>query len=450
MKRHHQILSTCLVVLLLFLAVPAAGANSSDITIAPTAREVALPEGANQPVTDVVTVPAGATASRVDVYILADTTFSMEDPIDAVKAGASSIVDGLVQAFPNVDLAFGVGDYKDFPLDVYCFGHKASITTDTAAVKAAMAAWSVGGGRDGSEGQFYALDRLARGMAPGGGAIGWREGAKRLIVWMGDAPSHDPICAAISGESYDVTESSLTDRLKAENIIVVAISTVAATAGGSNGDSSEAALAGPELAFTLGLDDDPVLSVYDYEGVCAIGGVAGQGTRISGATGGSYASGIDPASIVNTIRQIIEAQITSINDVHLEPSAEIAPFITSLTPGHYGPLASGVDHTLSYDLTYSGVRAQTDAEQIVNGTLNVIADGTTVTQQAVRIVIPAINAPTPVPTVTPVPAPTHTPGPQPTSTPGPEPTDVPEPGSIILLGMGVASLAAYIRKQKRR
>ena len=50
----------------------------------------------------------------------------------------------------------------------------------------------------GTEGQLFALDRLANDVDPNGGDIGRRPGAKRIIVWFGDQPGHDPVCAAIT------------------------------------------------------------------------------------------------------------------------------------------------------------------------------------------------------------------------------------------------------------
>ena len=69
-----------------------------------------------------------------------------------------------------------------------------------------------------------------------------------------------------------------------------------------------------------------------------------------------------------------------------------------------------------------------------------------------EICIPDIPTPTPIttptmtPTTTPGPWPTETPIPPPTSTP-PPPTEIPEPATLLLVGSGIAGLAAYAHRR---
>lgn len=65
------------------------------------------------------------------------------------------------------------------------------VSLGSTQVTGAVATWSASGGSDGAEGQFFALHALA--VDP---AIGWRPGARRIVVWFGDYPGHDPICTA--------------------------------------------------------------------------------------------------------------------------------------------------------------------------------------------------------------------------------------------------------------
>ena len=155
-----------------------------------------------------------------DIYFLADTTASMGDVIASVQADATAIlsaVDGARQR-PR----YGAGDYKDFQSpqsDPYAFNNGASIPAaddNGAAALAAIGAWSALGGADGSEGQFFALHRLAV-----HGDASFRTDSTPIVVWFGDAPAHDPVCDEISGDTgHDIDEASLTAELVAAEIRV--------------------------------------------------------------------------------------------------------------------------------------------------------------------------------------------------------------------------------------
>jgi len=333
------------------------------VTIEPSVNDLVLERCRQESERLTVTIPKSGATPKADVYLLADTTGSMESVIEAVKAGVAAVVGN--PALSGFDVAYGVGNYKDFPTDPYAFQHQVSPTTDTALVGSAIATWTADGGSDGAEGQFFALHRLATDPA-----IGWRMDARRIIVWFGDAPGHDPVCAAISGEAVDVTEGSATAELQAASAIVIAVSTV--------------------TGFAAGLDDDPVASSSDY-GVCgAPGGIPAQATRIAAATGGSHTTGIDAGAIVATLAALIQAAVTSTGNVHLVSSPEIAEFVESLSPpGGYGPLPGDVEHQLPFDIVWIGSQKCREEDQIFHGTIDVVADGIVVAQKKVRITVPA-------------------------------------------------------------
>lgn len=284
-----------------------------------------------------------------------------------MKAGAAAIVSN--PALAGFDVAYGVGNYRDFPvgtgINSYAFQHQLAPTADTTMVSAAIATWdaSDGEGGDGSEGQLSALQRLA--LDP---TTGWRPDARRIVVWFGDAPGHDPICAAISGEPADITEATATTALVGADITVVAVSTT--------------------TGFATALDDDPAADAGDY-GVCTIGGTAGQATRITAATGGSHTTGVDATTIVATLATLIAAAVTSTGNVSLVPSVSIAGFVTSVTPpGGYGPLPGDVEHQLPFDVVWDGSVPCADEPQVFKGTLDVVADGVVVAAKTVRITVP--------------------------------------------------------------
>ena len=61
-----------------------------------------------------VTVPPTGVAAKADVYLLADTTGSMQPVLDAVIAGSEAILSH--PGLAAYDVAWGVGNYRDFPI----------------------------------------------------------------------------------------------------------------------------------------------------------------------------------------------------------------------------------------------------------------------------------------------------------------------------------------------
>ena len=332
-----------------------------SITIQPDTNTLTLNPGDAVDETITVTVPKNGGSAKADVYFLADTTGSMGSILSAVQAGANNVLAALGGL--GVDMVFGVGNYKDLATGgPFAFQHQVSPTNVAATVTAAINAWSAIGGGDLPEGELFALDRLA---VPPGGAIGWRAGSKRIIVWFGDAPGHDPICTAVSGAPV-ITEASATAKLVAQGITVLAIST-----------------ANP------GLDGDPKLGATDYVAQCGPpGGAPGQGTRIATNTGGTFVTGINAGNIVNTIINLVTGAVSGIQNVKLVPSASIAPFVTSVSPpGGYGPLAGDQDHTLTFDVKFTGIPCKPEA-QAITGTIDVVADGAVVAGKKVQMTVP--------------------------------------------------------------
>ncbi|TCC01952.1 hypothetical protein [Kribbella soli] len=347
-------------------AAPAAApavAAVEPVTVDPPTNTWVLPECVTEHETVTVQIPQSRIPPKADVYLLADTTFSMHDVISAVQSGIGAIVSD--PAFAGFDLAWGAGNYKDFPVgpNPYAFQHQLAPTPGVADVNAAVAIWTASDGFDIPEGQLFALQQVATDPA-----IGWRTDSKRIVVWFGDAPGHDPVCSALSGVP-DVTEGTATAALVAAGITLVAVSTNTGTADA--------------------LDGDPTQFATDY-GPCPVGGSAGQATRMTAATpGGTHTVGVDAAQIVNTLIPLINAAVHSIADVHLQPTGSIAQFVTSITPPSYGPLPGNTPHTLPFDVTWTGVVDCEEDEQTFTGTLDVIADGVVVATKPVTVTVPA-------------------------------------------------------------
>lgn len=363
-KIGRAVFAAFLVAALFFSTVFAQG-----ITISPDTNVLTLHEGETYDETLTVTVPADSAVSVADIYFMADTTGSMYAALAAAQSGASDLLTDLIAALPDTDLNFGVGNYKDFPHDPYAFQHQVSLTSSTADIQTGINAWFADGGWDGAEGQLFAFDRLADNVNPAGGIIGWRDNAKKIIVWFGDAPAHDPVCASISGLAYDITEASVTTKLSDAQVTVLAVSITSNYPGG--------------------LDGDPTISSYDYSGTCSlVDGSAGQATRIAAATGGTHVTDVDPSILIPTIIELVKTQVKIIDNLKLVPMGDIVPFVTSLEPAAgYGPIDTTTETTWDFNVTFTGIPCG-EEDMVYNGTIDVVADGSVEAQKTVEITVP--------------------------------------------------------------
>ena len=366
--RHGSLLRVTLGIALMLAFVVGIAANNPSATadVDPPSFSGELDPGESVVLDKEVDVPG--TPTKADVYFLADTTGSMGGVISQVKTDAAAVLSSIQGSI--ADVQFGAGDYKDFPFDSYAFQHSAAIGPDDGVGGAADAsdaidAWSAGGGFDGSEGQFFALDQIADPGDPAG--VGWRMDATRIVVWFGDAPAHDPVCAAISGLGYDIDEASVTAKLVGTEITVVAISTT--------------------TGFPSALDDDPTSGATDYVAACgAPGGSSGQATRIAAATSGAHLTGVAPADIADAITDGIEA-------ITLDITAQAVgcdPLVISWDPASHddvtGPTTVTFEETI---MVPDGTPAQ-----VINCVVQFLASRSVIAEQEISVTIPGGEEPT--------------------------------------------------------
>jgi hypothetical protein len=361
LRHGSRIGAVALATLALVLAsgVPAGAVPGVD----PPSVATNLPPGGSTTVTKAVeTPPVGS--SVLDVYFLADTTGSMGGSLADVQAGITDILAAVDTG--ATDVRFGAGDYKDFNCDATPFNSAAPIPAtddDGAAATAAVAAWSASGGCDTPEAGLFALEAVA------GGAAGFRAGAQPVIVWFGDAPSHDPICASVTGEAADVTEATATAALQAAGATVIAVSTTS----------------GP------GLDANP--GTAGYTG-CPGTGSAGQAGRITAATGGLAFSDVDPDGVVDAILSGLSSL-----PVTVEPSATCDPGLSLAFDAPSKTVTGGDVATFAETATASptatvGSTLSCTVDWLLNGTpagpafvqtLNVTIGGTAPTGVVVKL-----------------------------------------------------------------
>lgn len=136
---------------------------------------------------------------KADVIFSFDLTGSMGGIISTAKSNASEIMDEL-DALPGVDIQYGVMSYMDYPdnysscgysawygaVSDYAYSLNQSVTDDQTAVTNAINALSLGNGMDGP--QDYTRIFYESYADP---SVGWRPGAKRILVNFGDNVPHD-------------------------------------------------------------------------------------------------------------------------------------------------------------------------------------------------------------------------------------------------------------------
>ncbi len=308
-----------------------------------------------------VDIPAQPITEPVDVYFLADNTGSMSPAIASVRAGAASILATL--GMTGLDIHYGVGNYHDFGDPVPVFQNQQPITGNQAAVLAAINGWTATFGGDIPESNLYALHQAAT------GPIGWRPAALKFIVWFGDAPGHEPVCAAVWGGGFPITRGS----------VIADLAAVAAPA-----QPGGIAVLAVSLTSGPGLDAAPS---GGYPG-CPSLTTPGQATAITAASGGSLTAGVDPAATAAAILTAL-VKAVAIKNVHLQPAGAIAPFVTSITPPSYGPLDPTKPHQLTFDLTFER-NAERCAlrDQVFTGEIDVVMDGAVVARKPTKITIP--------------------------------------------------------------
>ncbi len=132
---------------------------------------------------DVVTpTPVATEGHRIDVVFAVDTTGSMGGLIDSAKRAVWSIATHIREVDTQADLHVGLVAYRDIGDDYVTKDF--ALSGDMDAVFASLSSFRAAGGGDNPEdvaaGLYDAIHKMA-----------WRDGAKKLVFLVGDAPPAD-------------------------------------------------------------------------------------------------------------------------------------------------------------------------------------------------------------------------------------------------------------------
>lgn len=304
------------------------------------------------PLTLEACLPLPFAARRVDLYLLADTTESMAEAMPAVQRALEGLLDRLEAS--DMDVGVGVGCYRDLPRDRYALRHQRDVSASLQGAREALRAWRCDGGEDGPEAQLLGLRHAA------GASAGWRLGSERLLVWIGDAPGHDPLPAALTGLPEATTEASVTRALVEAGVRVFACSLdTGLGASGLDGDPRES-------RTTLGVDE---------------AGRAGQASRIAAATGGALVEGLSFDALERAARFAAGRSVDRVERLRLLPSAELQGLVRTATPASgFGPFEGEGEWHLRFQVTLD-----LPTQGAVGGALWLVADALPVARLDLRL-----------------------------------------------------------------
>ncbi len=264
-------------------AMLVAGAGTAYAAPGVTPAEVTLDLAPGGSTTIAKTVSTPAIPPKPDITFLIDTTGSMGGVISNVQTNANTILSNVASAQP--DAQFAVAEYRDMS-DATSFRVAQNLTADQTDVTNGLNSLVASGGGDFPEDGINGLFQVAS------GAVDFRPNSSRMVLLIGDAPSHDP--------SNGHTLADAISALQAADVTV--------------------------LAFDLsGLDS------------------TGQATSITDATGGRLFSGIDSSEVSDTILAALHNMPVAVTHKLRDCDPNLS---VSLTPGSR-TVTSGDDATFT-------------------------------------------------------------------------------------------------------
>ncbi|QFY13380.1 VWA domain-containing protein [Nonomuraea phyllanthi] len=257
------------------MLVAGVGTASAAPGVTPADVTLNLDPGGSTTIAKTVSTPA--IPPKPDITFLIDTTGSMGGVISNVQTNANAILSNVASAQP--DAQFAVAEYKDVA-DATSFRVAQNLTANDTDVTNGLNSLVASGGGDFPEDGINGLFEVAS------GAVDLRPNSSRIVLLIGDAPSHDP--------SNGHTLTDAISALQAADITV--------------------------LAFDLaGLDS------------------TGQATAITDATGGQLFSGINSSEVSDTILEALSnlpVTVThELRDCDPDLSASLTPDSRTVTSG---------------------------------------------------------------------------------------------------------------------
>lgn len=289
-----------------------------------------------------------------DIAFVIDTTGSMFDDIDAVKAAARSVINAVFDPDRGLqDSRVAVVGYKDPETQIFtAFTDQASPADRQAAALAAINRITVGGGGDFPEAVFRGL------LVALNGSIGsWRADAStRRILLFGDAPPND---AFLASEVYALAaNTSVSIREATTEMVTEGLARTTAVALVT--ETASAPVAIPVEIFTIVVGNDrSALAAF---------------TEIARLGGGSLFNPTNASQVVDALIAAIEAPPPPVNraptDIALAPASIAENSGAGTVIGQLATVDPDADDTVTYALV-----TPVDDRIVLDGTSIKVAPG---------------------------------------------------------------------------
>ncbi|HEU4454535.1 MAG TPA: hypothetical protein VFR81_15815 [Longimicrobium sp.] len=360
---------------------PAFVAGADSGTLEPAAFAAVLRPG--ETVVEHKTARLPASPPRGDVVFSMDLTGSMGGELNNMKVNAVAIMNAVGGVIP--DVSFGVTSYEDYAATYSSCGYfseygfatdrpfrlSQGLTANTATVAGALSALTLGFGSDGPESYGRALYETYAELTPAGagadGPIGWRPGARRIVVNFADNVPHDcdlggPIGLSITtgadpgrdgvtGTADDLPILDVMDGMSANNVTLI---NLFSSPGFTQGESLWSAYAARTGGTSHVINGD-----------------------------GSFPGGID---IATAIADLIRDAVGTVGTltIGLCPGSEaFAPWLVGTSPASYTNVA--LPATLEFDVEFGPPPGTPDG--LYTFALCSLGDGAVLGRQEVAITV---------------------------------------------------------------
>ncbi len=372
-KKWKRLTSLFLAILLVTTFALPVGASISPVNLEATLA-------AGQSVNETKTVEIPSLAPKVDVVFAFDSTYSMQQIIDRARLKVSEIMNTLNAS--GVDINYGVISYMDYPGTFNAYGYNRDygsegdyaykldqpITSNIEAVSNAVYNIKLNDGGDAPQNYsriFY--------ESYSDSSIGWRSGAKKILVNFGDCVPHDDnlnegITSGTWSTGGDPGRDGIMftdDDLDLQKVLLEMAANNVVLIQGLYMDFPAYLFYGPED-----------MSIMQYWNVW---------TAVTGGAAYITKSETFAADVVNVITNKLTTP--NINDLHLEASPGFESWLVSVNPPSYsGPTGVSTQFDISIQVphgtapgTYTFTISAVDENNLNYG------------DQTVRITVPVPN-----------------------------------------------------------